>query len=86
MVIAIYERVSSVKQDTAAQHGELAVWAQQQEAKGERIVWYTDKQSGKSMRRPGLLPPTPKEAGHLLLELDMEEVSDEAEEGDAAGA
>jgi hypothetical protein len=40
MVIGIYERVSSVKQDTAAQHGELAVWAKQQEAKGERIVWY----------------------------------------------
>jgi DNA invertase Pin-like site-specific DNA recombinase len=53
MVIGIYERVSSVKQDTAAQHGELATWAQQQEAKGESIVWYTDKQSGKTMRRPG---------------------------------
>jgi hypothetical protein len=52
MFIGIYERVSSVKQDTAAQHGELAMWAQQQEAKGERIVWYADKLSGKMMRRP----------------------------------
>jgi DNA invertase Pin-like site-specific DNA recombinase len=53
MVISIYERVSSVKQDTAAQHGELAAWVQQQEAKGEKVVWYADKQSGKTMRRPG---------------------------------
>jgi hypothetical protein len=29
----------------------------------------------------GQLPPTPKEAGHLLLELDMEEASDEVTEG-----
>jgi DNA invertase Pin-like site-specific DNA recombinase len=56
MAIAIYERVSSVKQDTAAQHGELVMWADQQEAKGERIAWYSDKQSGKTMRRPGFQP------------------------------
>jgi hypothetical protein len=29
------------------------------------------------------LPPTPKEAGHLLIELDMEQASDE---DDAAGS
>ena len=33
----------------------------------------------------GQLPPTPKEVGHLLLELDMEEATEGAEEQEDEG-
>jgi DNA invertase Pin-like site-specific DNA recombinase len=51
--IGIYERVSTSKQDTAAQHGELAAYASQQEQLGNVVVWYADKATGKNMNRPG---------------------------------
>lgn len=48
--IAIYKRVSSKKQDTASQEPDLERWVQGQD---EPVKWYADKQSGKSMDRPG---------------------------------
>jgi DNA invertase Pin-like site-specific DNA recombinase len=49
--IAIYERVSSVGQDFAAQHGDLEQWAKGQAGS---VEWYSDRFTGKSMDRPGL--------------------------------
>ena len=47
---AIYMRVSSRTQDTAAQEPDLKRWC---DAHGDQVVWYRDKFSGKSMDRPG---------------------------------
>jgi DNA invertase Pin-like site-specific DNA recombinase len=51
--IAIYERVSTTKQDTAAQHADLELYANQQTQLGNSIQWYADKATGKTMKRPG---------------------------------
>src|SRR4051812_40095580 len=51
--IGIYERVSSLKQDTASQHADLDSYARQQEQQGNVVVWYSDKATGKTMNRPG---------------------------------
>lgn len=48
--IAIYIRVSSKTQDLRSQLPDLERWANDQD---ERIKWYEDKASGKSMDRPG---------------------------------
>ena len=46
--IAIYVRVSSKSQKFAAQLPDLERWAASQD---EKIIWYKDKQSGKTMTR-----------------------------------
>jgi DNA invertase Pin-like site-specific DNA recombinase len=48
--IAIYVRVSSKTQDLRSQLPDLERWA---DGRDERIKWYKDKASGKSMDRPG---------------------------------
>src|SRR5690349_16419284 len=49
-VIAIYERVSSKGQDHAAQHGDLARWAEGRES----VQFFTDTFTGRSMDRPAM--------------------------------
>lgn len=49
--VAIYVRVSTVRQDTRSQEPDLTRWAES--ADGEPVVWYRDAASGKSMDRPG---------------------------------
>jgi DNA invertase Pin-like site-specific DNA recombinase len=49
-VIAIYERVSTTGQNLAGQHKELETWAKGQT---DPVTWYSDKASGKAMKRPG---------------------------------
>ena len=48
--IAVYMRVSTLRQDLRSQEADLKAWA-----KGQRlpVVWYRDKFSGKTMDRPG---------------------------------
>jgi len=48
--IAIYVRVSSKTQDLRSQLPDLERWA---DGRDQRIKWYKDKASGKSMDRPG---------------------------------
>lgn len=48
--ISIYVRVSSKTQDHRSQLPDLERWAESQD---ERIKWYKDKASGKTMNRPG---------------------------------
>lgn len=50
--IAIYVRVSTRKQDTKSQEPDLKQWATAF-ANGTPIKWYRDKQTGKTMDRPG---------------------------------
>lgn len=49
-MIAIYARVSSKKQDTLSQDGDLKAWS---EAQSEPVRYYRDKASGKSFDRAG---------------------------------
>ena len=52
MSVAIYVRVSKGRgQDTASQEPDLRRWA---EARGEPVAWYRDRQTGKTMDRPGM--------------------------------
>ena len=51
--IAVYVRVSSAGQDLAAQEPDLKAWLKTHR-KGRRVVWYWDKFTGVSMRRPGM--------------------------------
>jgi DNA invertase Pin-like site-specific DNA recombinase len=46
-MIAIYERVSSATQDTAAQHRDLDTWA-----KSREVEWFADTFTGTTMERP----------------------------------
>ncbi len=48
--VAIYKRVSSKRQDTKSQEPDLKRW---EEAQDQPAKTYTDKQTGKSMDRPG---------------------------------
>ncbi|QEG42082.1 recombinase family protein [Roseimaritima ulvae] len=48
--VAIYLRVSSARQDTKSQEPDLKRWATAQDLP---VKWYRDKQSGKTMDRPG---------------------------------
>ncbi len=50
MTIGIYMRVSKGSQDTASQEPDLKRWAAGQT---EPVAWFTDKQTGKTMDRPG---------------------------------
>ena len=51
MSIAVYLRVSKGRgQETASQEPELKRWA---DAQGDDVRWYTDRQTGKTMDRPG---------------------------------
>jgi DNA invertase Pin-like site-specific DNA recombinase len=53
MNIAIYKRVSTKKQDTAAQAHDLDVYRKRLEAEGHTVVEHMDKFTGKTMERPG---------------------------------
>jgi len=53
MNIAVYKRVSSKQQDTAAQAGDLDAYRKQMEGQGHTVTEHTDKFTGKTMRRPG---------------------------------
>jgi DNA invertase Pin-like site-specific DNA recombinase len=53
MAIAIYKRVSSKQQDTKAQAGDLDAYRKQSEQRGEMVIEYLDKFTGKTMNRPG---------------------------------
>lgn len=53
MATAIYKRVSSKQQDTQAQSVDLDAYQRQAEAKGETVLVYSDKFTGKTMSRPG---------------------------------
>jgi DNA invertase Pin-like site-specific DNA recombinase len=46
---ACYERVSSDKQDFAAQHGDLEAYAQSKPG----VLWFSDKATGKNLDRKG---------------------------------
>lgn len=51
MSIGVYLRVSKGRgQDTASQEPDLRRWA---ESQGKPVAWFTDKQTGKTMDRPG---------------------------------
>lgn len=50
--VAVYVRVSSAKQDHKSQLPDLKRWAESQDLP---VKWYRDKQSGKTMDRPGWL-------------------------------
>jgi DNA invertase Pin-like site-specific DNA recombinase len=50
--IAVYVRVSSKKQETRSQEPDLERWLQAF-AGEERVKWYRDKATGKTMERPG---------------------------------
>jgi hypothetical protein len=54
MTIAIYERVSTRDQKLDSQHADLATWAKGHE-NGQPVRWYSDKFTGKSMERPGMM-------------------------------
>ena len=47
----IYVRVSSVKQDQASQLPDLKKWVEYHPH--EEVIWYRDKFTGKTLRRPG---------------------------------
>lgn len=49
--IAVYMRVSSAGQDTAAQEPELAAWVKTH-AKGRDVSWYQEQFTGRSFDRP----------------------------------
>jgi DNA invertase Pin-like site-specific DNA recombinase len=53
MSTAIYERVSSKQQDTKAQATALDAYKAQLKKKGEEVVEYSDRFTGKTKRRPG---------------------------------
>jgi len=53
MTTAIYKRVSSKTQDTKAQAHDLDAYRKQLEAKGDTVLEYVDKFTGKVMTRPG---------------------------------
>jgi DNA invertase Pin-like site-specific DNA recombinase len=50
---AIYARVSTGRQDLRGQEGDLAVYKAAVEARGEKVVTYTDKATGADFERPG---------------------------------
>ncbi len=50
--VRIYQRVSTSKQKTDSQEGDLKRWAEYKAKEGFAVVWYTDKFSGKSLNRP----------------------------------
>jgi DNA invertase Pin-like site-specific DNA recombinase len=55
MSIAIYERVSTRDQKLDSQHADLSTWATGQQATGQSVRFYTDKFTGKTLDRPGMM-------------------------------
>ena len=53
LTYAVYKRVSTKKQDTAAQAHDLDRYRREVEARGHGVKEYTDKFTGKTMSRPG---------------------------------
>ena len=51
--IAVYVRVSTGTQDVASQVPDLKRWLRSHAA-GRRVVWYQDKFTGKTLKRPGM--------------------------------
>lgn len=51
--IGVYLRVSTTDQDTASQEPDLRVWLRTH-VRGRPVVWYQDKFSGRTLRRPGI--------------------------------
>lgn len=49
--VGIYVRVSTKKQDLKSQKPDLERWAESQD---EPVRWYSDKFTGRSMKRPGM--------------------------------
>ena len=50
--IACYTRVSTVDQTGLAQRAEMEKWLQNNGIQPERVVWYEDKETGATLRRP----------------------------------
>ena len=50
--IACYTRVSTVDQTGAAQRAEIEKWLDNNGIQPERVVWYEDKETGATLRRP----------------------------------
>jgi len=53
LAYAIYKRVSTKRQDTAAQAHDLDAYKRELENRGHTVLEYTDKFTGKVMSRPG---------------------------------
>src|SRR5262245_41155042 len=53
MTVAVYKRVSSKRQDTAAQAHDLDAYRKRLETAGDTVLEYTDKFTGTTMERPG---------------------------------
>lgn len=51
--IAVYLRVSTTSQNEAGQREAANAWLKAAGVPPERVLWFTDKQSGDSMKRPG---------------------------------
>lgn len=51
MVIAIYLRVSTNKQDTRSQELDLSAWAKAQEEQGHTVLWFREKATGTNYNR-----------------------------------
>jgi DNA invertase Pin-like site-specific DNA recombinase len=51
-VIACYTRVSTFEQNLAAQRAEIESWLHNHGIQAERVVWYEDKETGATLRRP----------------------------------
>ena len=52
MTIAAYCRVSSRHQKTDSQVAEIKKWLDAHGYDGSQVVWYMDKQTGKTLQRP----------------------------------
>lgn len=53
LTYAVYKRVSSRKQDTAAQSHDLDAYCEQLKVRGHTVLEYRDTFTGKTMSRPG---------------------------------
>lgn len=51
-MIAAYTRVSTQEQTGAGQRAEIAKWLNNNGIKSERVVWYEDRETGTTLRRP----------------------------------
>ena len=51
--IALYVRVSTNKQDLKTQEPDLRTWLKANR-KGRPVLWYSDKFTGRTLKRPGM--------------------------------
>ena len=51
-MIAVYLRVSSQQQRTAAQRPDIERWLKGQRIKSKEVLWFEDKETGKTLDRP----------------------------------